>query len=248
MLCWHTLPKPQRQLSRERSPVPLCSKKYCQSLSSRSCQKSGPVCLLLGELGELGEEVGRAGWDESLSPLFTSEQLLDDGPTVNFKYHLHHAPLYWSQSIGEGGCCLESVVTARLPLTPLWQAWNARPARSASQIFDVWSLGNLWIFPLSLLASRDVEIGDETETSWPPCPPWPASKASATSIGPICKAPNRLGKLSIMGSLWPIPVHTCLAFILSKKKLEVWEKISFIDWCALLRPSNMIRASQLTAI
>ena len=41
------------------------------------------------------------------------------------------------------------------------------------------------------------------------------------SIGPICKAPNRLGKLSIMGSLWPIPVHTCLA-LLSFQQENVW--------------------------
>ena len=91
--CWHSLPKPQRQLS----AAPII--RNCQFFSAKSCQKLGPVCLgrpesqLGGELG--AEEVGRAaGWDESLRSLFSPPSSTLLGPTVNFKYH-HHAPLYY---------------------------------------------------------------------------------------------------------------------------------------------------------
>ena len=78
-------------------------------------------------------------------------------------------------------------------------------------------MSDLWERDPKSLNLRCVSLGffersrDEGETIWP-VSFFLASKATNSSIGPICKAPNRLGKLSIMGSLWPIPLHTCQDF------------------------------------
>ena len=123
------------------SPAPIQPMLSQEILPISLHQKLGPVCLL-GEL-ELGEEVGRAVWDESLSPLFPSEQGVNDGPNRQFQISppsttplsTEAGPLILKHWVP--GCYLESVVTARLPLTPPVTARNARPARSVSQIFDV---------------------------------------------------------------------------------------------------------------
>ena len=91
-------------------------------------------------------------------------------------------------------------------------AWVALPASASGRVpvpmqEHLWAHGLRWL--QRLLNDRDDRL---CASALSVAATIASSKATSQGIGPICKAPNRLGKLSIMGSLWPIPLHTCQDF------------------------------------